>query len=335
VLDRGGGHLAGLLVRRPTARDQREEQGRNGTVTGHFGRTVLLVPPRVDRWRDRLSYAVAAMDPTRPDWQIGPPRHRPRTLWSDLGGLWRRFRGLPIPAQLLGGVVAIILVIAIGSLLAGGGGSTNVATRSTTTRPPLTVTTTTLPPLPPGDDKAVKSVIDGDSFETLDGVKVRFIGIDAPDVETDACFSAEATVHLRELLPAGKAIRLVYDVTKTDQYGRTLAYVYSLPDGLLINVAQVKDGFAIPQPSQTNVIHNDDIAKAAADAKAANRGLWQACASTTTTAASRPATTAATTPATTEPPATEATTTTSSTLPASTTSSSSVGSTSTTARPLF
>lgn len=316
---------------RATARGQHEEQDGDGAVASHPRDRTRGVERGVDRSRDRLSYAVAAMDPTRPDWQIGPPRRRPRTLWSDLGGLWHRFRGLPIAAQLLGGVVALILVIAIGSLLAGGGGSTNVATRSTTTRPPLTVTSTTVPPLPPGDDKAVKSVIDGDSFETLDGVKVRFIGIDAPDVETDSCFSAEATVHLRQFLPAGQAIRLVYDVTKTDQYGRTLAYVYRLPDGLFINVAQVKDGFAIPQPSQTNVIHNDEIAKAAADAKAANRGLWQACATTTTPATSRPATTAATTPATTAPPTTQATTTTSSTLPASTTSSSAVTTTSTTA----
>jgi endonuclease YncB( thermonuclease family) len=265
------------------------------------------------------------MDPTRPDWQIGPPRRRPRTLWSDLGGLWHRYRGLPVGAQLVGAVVAIVLVIAVGSLLTGGGRSTNVATRSTTTRPlPTLAPTTTLPPLPPGDDTAVKSVIDGDSFETITGVKVRFIGIDAPDVETDSCFSAEATSHLRDLLPVGKSIRLVYDVTKTDSFGRTLAYVYRLPDGLFINVAQVRDGFAIQQASQTNVVHNDEIAQAAADAKAANRGLWQACPATTTTAR-RPATTSGTT-ATTAPPATAVTTTTSTTLPASTTSSSVVSS---------
>ena len=265
------------------------------------------------------------MDPTRPDWQIGPPRRRPRTLWSDLAGLWHRFRALPIAAQLLGAVVVIILVIAIGSLLSGSGGSTNVATRSTTTRPPLTIATTTIPPLPPGDDKAVKSVIDGDSFETLDGVKVRLIGIDAPDVETDDCFSAEATSHLRDLLPAGRPVRLVYDATKTDRFGRTLAYVYRLPDGLLINVAQVKDGFAVQQSTPPNTTHDTEISAAATDAKGANRGLWQACSTTTSSSASGSATTSGTS-ATTEPATTEAPSTTSSTLPGSTTSSSSVSS---------
>src|SRR5437588_9087026 len=220
---------------------------------------------RINRSHRHLSYCVSAMDPTRPEWQIGPPRPRPRTLWGDLAGLWRRFRGLPIFAQLVGVAVAILVVIALGSLLAGSGGGTNVASRSTTTRRPgLTVatTTTTLPVLPAGDDKAVKSVIDGDSFETADGVKIRLIGMDAPDVEVDACFSAEATSHLRDLLPAGRSIRVVYDASKTDRFGRTLAYVYRFPDGLFINVAQAKDGYAIVQSVPPNTAHDPEIAAA-------------------------------------------------------------------------
>src|SRR5205823_688677 len=144
---------------------------------------------------------------------------------------------------------AILVLIGIGSLFTGGGGDTKVASRSSTTvRSTLPLaTTTTMPPLPPGDDKAVKSVIDGDSFEVVDGTKIRFIGIDAPDVETNDCFSAEATAHLRELLPAGQAVRLVYDTSTTDRFGRTLAYVYRLPDRLFVNLAMAKDGFAIQQ----------------------------------------------------------------------------------------
>ena len=275
----------------------------------------------VNRSASRLPYCVAEMDPTRPEWQIGPPRRRPRTLWGDLAGLWHRYRDLPTPAQLIGLVVAILVVIALGSLLTGGSdGDTKVASRSSTTRrgPTLPlVTTSTLPPLPAGDDKAVKGVIDGDSFETVDGVKIRLIGIDAPDVETEDCFSAEATSHLRDLLPAGRAVRVVYDQTTTDRFGRTLAYVYRLPDGMFINVALAKDGYAIEQNSPPNTAHSDEIAKAVAEAKAASRGLWKACSSTTTT--SRSATTAGTS-ATTAPPATEEPATTTTEAPATTSS---------------
>ena len=46
-----------------------------------------------------------------PDWQIGPPRGRHRTLWSDLAGLWHRFRSLPILVQIIISVVAIVLLV--------------------------------------------------------------------------------------------------------------------------------------------------------------------------------------------------------------------------------
>ena len=265
-----------------------------------------------------------------PDWQVGPPRPpRPRTLWSDLGRGWGWFRGLPILVQLAIGAVLLVLAVRLLAGLFGDGDGTTVASRSTTTRRAATTSSSTTrppPPLPPGEDKTVKSVIDGDSFELTDGAKVRLIGIDAPDVETSDCFSAEATSHLKELLPADKGVRLVYDTTRTDRFNRTLAYVYRLPDALFINVAMARDGFAREQNANQNTARQDEIATAVADARTANRGIWQSCSSTTTTASST-ATTATT--ATTEAPATTAPTD-----PATTTSSTAPGTTSSTQPPL-
>lgn len=252
-----------------------------------------------------------------PDWQLGPPRRRPRTLWGDLGRGWGWFRGLPILVQLAIGAVLLVIAVRVLAGLFGSDDGTTVASRSSTTRrtvPPSTTTTRPPPPLPPGDDKTVKTVLDGDSFELTDGTKIRLIGIDAPDVETDDCFSAEATSHLKELLPADKAVRLVYDTTRTDRFNRTLAYVYRLPDALFVNVAMARDGFAREQTANSNTARQDEIATAVADARTASRGLWQSCATTTTRAASTAttATTEATTP-TTEPEATTTTTAASST----------------------
>jgi endonuclease YncB( thermonuclease family) len=203
-------------------------------------------------------------------------------------------------------VVLLVLAVRFLAGLFGDDGGTTVASRSTTTRrtiPPSTTTTRPPPPLPPGDDKTVKSVIDGDSFELTDGTKIRLIGIDAPDVETRDCFSAEATSHLKELLPADKPVRLVYDTTRTDRFERTLAYVYRLPDALFINVAMARDGFAREQNANQNTARQDEIATAVADARTANRGIWQSCSATTTTARSTATT------ATTAAPATSTTTT--------------------------
>ena len=258
------------------------------------------------------------------DWGGGP--RRSRTLWSDLGGLWRGFRSRGLGVQLLAAAVVIVLLLVFLASRGGDDGSQDVASRSSTTRatlPPETTTTTVV--LPPGDDGVVRTVLDGDSFELLDGVKIRMIGIDAPDVETDACFSGDATTHLRQLLPAGTSVRLTYDQTKTDRQNRTLAYVYRVPDGLFVNVALVRDGYATELRTLPNTLHADTIGAAANEARSANRGLHQVCTTSTTAAAAGPTTTAvrSTTtaaPGTTTTTAAEEPTTTSSTAPASTTS---------------
>jgi micrococcal nuclease len=255
------------------------------------------------------------MTSTGPDWLPLPPRRRPRTLWSDLAGLWRGFRRLPLGARLLAVAIAAVAGLSLLSILFRSPSDSSVASRSSTTVSTVPqATTTTFPPLPPGDDKTVKSVPDGDSFEATDATKVRLIGIDAPDTETKSCFSADAMAHLAELLAPGTTVRLVYDTSRTDRFGRTLAYVYRVPDAMFVNVTLVRDGYAIEQPLAPDTAHDGEIKSAADDARAARRGLWQACQSTTT--AARPATSApAATTTTTRPAAT----TTPSTRPAPTT----------------
>jgi micrococcal nuclease len=165
----------------------------------------------------------------------------------------------------------------------------------------------------------VKTILDGDSFETSDGIKVRLIGVDAPDIETSDCFSAEATTHLESLMGPPRSVRLAYDTSRTDRFGRTLAYVYRLPDGLLVNLAMAQDGFAREQKVEPNVTHADELAAAVTDARTAKRGLWSTCETTTTTAKATTTTARATTtvaPATT----TTAEPTTTTTVPTSTTS---------------
>jgi micrococcal nuclease len=106
------------------------------------------------------------------------------------------------------------------------------------------------------------------------------------------CFGPEASRHTGALLPAGTPVRLVYDVDRTDRYGRTLAYVYRLSDGLFVNVALVRDGYARTATYPPNVAHVDEIRVAEAEAREAARGLWRGCeaaGSTVTTAPPTPA----------------------------------------------
>jgi endonuclease YncB( thermonuclease family) len=87
----------------------------------------------------------------------------------------------------------------------------------------------------------VDRIIDGDTFETNDGEKVRLIGINAP--ETSDVFGPEATQHLANLI-SGKQIELVADRQGDgrDRYGRLLRYVFV--GDMDVNYRMIADGYA-------------------------------------------------------------------------------------------
>jgi micrococcal nuclease len=124
----------------------------------------------------------------------------------------------------------------------------------------------------------VKRVVDGDTLVLGDDTRVRLIGIDTPETVDPRrpveCFGHEASARMNELLPPGTSVELVFDVDRTDRYGRTLAYVYRAEDELFVNVAMARDGYAEQLTVPPNVAHADDISEAVEEARDAARGLW-------------------------------------------------------------
>ena len=127
----------------------------------------------------------------------------------------------------------------------------------------------------------VTKVVDGDTFwaddGTKKGVKIRLIGIDAPESRKTGkkeigYFGKEAKAYLTNLL-TGKSVRLEYDVGRTDRYGRTLAYVY-LRGGTFINAELVKNGYAMVMTIPPNVKYADLFLKLQIEAREHKRGLW-------------------------------------------------------------
>lgn len=97
----------------------------------------------------------------------------------------------------------------------------------------------------------VLRVVDGDTLDVLQGgqqIRVRLLNIDTPESvdpnQPVECLAVEASDHLKSLLPAGTEVSLVYDVERTDRYGRTLAGVRR--DGQLINAEMARAGFGVP-----------------------------------------------------------------------------------------
>ena len=91
---------------------------------------------------------------------------------------------------------------------------------------------------------SVDYVLDGDTFKTKQGEKIRLLGINTPEIRHDTSpaqpFGNAAKRALQDLI-AGKQVRLTFDKEKKDKYGRTLAHAY-LRDGLWVNAALVEQG---------------------------------------------------------------------------------------------
>ena len=109
----------------------------------------------------------------------------------------------------------------------------------------------------------VTRVIDGDTIEvSLDGVctTVRLLGIDTPEsVNPDVSKNCEEGIvasNFTKSLLNDTYVYLEYDQELTDNYGRTLAYVY-LEDKTFVNELLIKEGYAKPLIIEPNVMHAD------------------------------------------------------------------------------
>lgn len=124
----------------------------------------------------------------------------------------------------------------------------------------------------------VARVIDGDTIVLENGERVRYIGIDAPEVvhpkRPIECFGRESTNRNRQLVE-GKMVRLEKDVSERDKYNRLLRYVWSGED--FVNLKLVQEGYASVFTYPPDVKYAAEFVKAEREARAAERGLWSTC----------------------------------------------------------
>lgn len=116
-------------------------------------------------------------------------------------------------------------------------------------------------------------VIDGDTIEVLVGERVRYIGIDTPELRPSEAGAEAATAANRRLVE-GRVVRLEMDVQPRDRYGRLLAYVWV--GDLLVNEELVRLGYAQVSTYPPNVRYQERLLAAEREARAAGRGLWGA-----------------------------------------------------------
>ena len=124
----------------------------------------------------------------------------------------------------------------------------------------------------------VINVIDGDTIIVkIEGreYKVRYIGIDAPEMdnsEKPAKFMSKETFEKNKELVMGKIVKLEKNISETDKHGRLLRYVYV--GDLMINAEMVRLGYAYAKSYPPDVKYDDLLLKLQRKAKEAGLGLW-------------------------------------------------------------
>lgn len=122
----------------------------------------------------------------------------------------------------------------------------------------------------------VEKVFDGDTILLSNGQKVRFLGINTPEVagrnKAEEAGGAQAKAWLKQLLEH-KKVTLQGDVEKQDKYQRTLAYVFT-EDKLHVNLELVKRGLAAVNIYPPNLKYVDVLLAAQQSAEQAGLGLW-------------------------------------------------------------
>jgi micrococcal nuclease len=128
-----------------------------------------------------------------------------------------------------------------------------------------------------GDRARVDSVRDGDTILLTNGLRVRLVQVDAPELHVE-CYGDQAARALERLAPAGSAIRLEEDpaLDRTDRHGRLLRYAHVA--GRNLNLELVRMGAAAPYFYRgERGAYADGLERAARTARAAHLGLWAAC----------------------------------------------------------
>ncbi len=123
-------------------------------------------------------------------------------------------------------------------------------------------------------------VEDGDTIYLSTKRQVRYIGINAPEIEHKGKqyavaepFGNQAKEYNKRLVH-NKKVFLEVGTQSHDRFGRMLAYVF-LDDGSFINEIMIENGYAYCLPVRPNIRNERRLLRAQKGAMDLKKGLWQ------------------------------------------------------------
>jgi endonuclease YncB( thermonuclease family) len=128
-----------------------------------------------------------------------------------------------------------------------------------------------------GDTLQLQAAKPGAYVTTRAKIKVRLIGVDAPEMTPKKqCFAQQATDRLGTLAPKGATVWVAPDQDSWDDYRRRLFNVWT-DQGVLIDHELVVQGYGRALRIWPNVTYWPVMERAQATAQKKKRGLWKAC----------------------------------------------------------
>lgn len=121
-------------------------------------------------------------------------------------------------------------------------------------------------------------VVDGDTFDTNTGDRVRIALIDAP--ETNECFGKESTIELEKLLQ-GKRLATEKDITSKDNFGRYVRHVWIVGENkdepnILVSKYLLEKGYA-RYSLDKSISYRSVLVNAEKEAQTKLLGMWGQC----------------------------------------------------------
>jgi len=123
----------------------------------------------------------------------------------------------------------------------------------------------------------VTRVLDAETIEVATGnttYRVRYIGLDAPNIAPVLEWRAAQAISTNEMLVSGRRVVLVKDVSETDANGNYLRYV--MVGDTFVNYQLIQKGFSRVAITPPDVACQNSFLAAQVEAQAGIRGLWEA-----------------------------------------------------------
>jgi len=118
----------------------------------------------------------------------------------------------------------------------------------------------------------ITRLVDLDTFELNNGLRVRLLCINAPEKEQPWTSHAQTKIAAQIV---GREVTLVRDVSDKDDYGRLLRHVY-LNDSIWIQEVIVRSGFARVKPYEPDTTRCSMLESARLEAEQESLGIWAA-----------------------------------------------------------